>query len=421
MDAALPSRAIPRCPHFGVCGGCTLQDVPYAAQLAAKADRVRSLLSTAIGALPEPLVHASLEYAYRNRIRLTLRRNGGCLRAGYLGRTSIDAGPYEGMADERAKTADTTAFVPIAQCPIAAPLLWRAAESILAALDAADWLREGSGISPDQLELFTTADQTRLNATLFLRTAARELASEATRALTSLWNHVQQEIPELHGAGVSFLPPASKSRSRRLEVPRPGPSWGSPGLSYPLEITGVGSNSAQTYWVPRGAFFQVNRHLLPELAATELSAALETPTHALAWDLYAGVGLFARPLAASFVRVVAVEASDISSAALAQTKLRNLHAVHATTLDFLQHAVIQRERPDVILLDPPRTGAGPEVCALLARVAAPLIVYVSCAPERLAEDLRLLTAAGYGVSRLDLFDLFPQTSHIETVALLTRT
>ena len=172
-----------------------------------------------------------------------------------------------------------------------------------------------------------------------------------------------------------------------------------------------------TFWVPRGAFFQINRYLLPDL----LALAVANRTGALAWDLYAGVGLFSRALATQFTHVTAVEIAEPAVAALAATKLTNLRAVKATTLDFLRRAVTQRDRPDLIVLDPPRTGAGRDVCELLGRVAAPTIVYVSCSPETLPADLATLSAAGYTVAELHLFDLFPQTTHIETVAVLTRT
>jgi 23S rRNA (uracil1939-C5)-methyltransferase len=171
-----------------------------------------------------------------------------------------------------------------------------------------------------------------------------------------------------------------------------------------------------TYWVPRGAFFQINRFLLPEL----LSLVTNNRTGQLAFDLYAGVGLFSRALAAQFTHVTAVEIAEPAATALTATKPPNLHAVKATTLDFLRVAVTGRDRPDLIVLDPPRSGAGTEVCSLLARIAAPTLVYVSCSPETLPADLATLTASGYTLAEMHLFDLFPQTTHIETVAVLTR-
>jgi 23S rRNA (uracil1939-C5)-methyltransferase len=92
--------------------------------------------------------------------------------------------------------------------------------------------------------------------------------------------------------------------------------------------------------------------------------------------------------------------------------------VGETTLAFLRKAVVQRERPELIVLDPPRAGAGHEACELLARLAPREIVYVSCDPTTLARDLGVLLAAGFSVSELHMIDLFPQTYHLETVISL---
>jgi 23S rRNA (uracil1939-C5)-methyltransferase len=91
-----------------------------------------------------------------------------------------------------------------------------------------------------------------------------------------------------------------------------------------------------------------------------------------------------------------------------------------TALDFLEAAVVQRERPGLIVMDPPRAGVGVEVCALLGRIRAPELVYVSCDPVTLARDLRQLTGSGYRIAALHLVDMFPQTFHMETVVILRR-
>jgi 23S rRNA (uracil1939-C5)-methyltransferase len=441
-------RATPPCPHFGPCGGCQLQHLTYEAQLARKADHLRALLASSIPNAPELEVHASEPLGYRNRIRLSLAYVAGELRAGYLRSTqpnSLDdsvlyatgTGPDEpasagSLPATKGPSAKTT-FLPITQCPIAAPILWRAAEALLAHAAEPDgfWLRDPRH-TPDQLELFTDADESRLTFTLSLRTNSRTLPDRIVQAFAASCEHLRTQIPAISGAGLSLLPPASRSRSRKAEAARPGPVWGQPGLNYtiPLPTTGAETTSngehraqhAQTlaYWVPRTAFFQVNRFLLPELLGAVLPAANASASHSLAWDLYAGTGLFSRPLAQSFASVTAVEIAEPAATALASSRLPNLHAVKATTLDFLRGAILQRERPDLVLLDPPRTGAGQEVCELLGRVAPPTLLYVSCSPSHLSSDLKTLTAAGYNVQALHFFDLFPQTTHIETLAVLTR-
>jgi len=395
-----PQTSLPPCPHFGSCGGCQLQHLTYAAQLRNKATQLHALLEATGLALPELQLHPSPPLAYRNRIRLTLGEVDGQLRAGYL-------------------TNQQPTFLPITQCPIAAPILWRATESLLDLLNAdpALWLRNPR-ITPDQLELFATADEWCLQFTLYLRAAGRSLPQQFAAAFAALCESLLARIPQLTGAGISLLPTLSTQRSRRTEVPRPGPAWGSPGLNYtiaPLEPR-TPNFEPQTYWVPRTSFFQANRFLLPEL----LALVTHNYTGQSAFDLYAGVGLFSRALATRFTHVTAVEIAEPSFTALAATKLSNLCAVKATTLDFLRAAVLQRDRPSLIVLDPPRSGAGSEVCALLARIAAPTLIYVSCSPETLPADLVILVASGYTLAELHLFDLFPQTTHFETVAVLTR-
>ena len=441
-----PRTVKPSCRHFGPCGGCQLQNLTYSAQLASKADRLRALLSAANLALPELQIHSSPPLGYRNRIRLTLAEINGRLRAGYIG-TSVDD---DRGNDQPNSAAPGAHFLPIAECPIAAPILWRAAEALLGLINqrAAVWL-ERAPFTLDQLELFTTPEdapaELQLQISLYVRTSAKNLPARFSSALASLCESLRAEIPALAGAGIYLIPPRA-ARSRRLEQPRPGTIWGAPGLNYtvaaeialakekeaviltaarnprisslplPVPQPATRNQHPAIYWVPRGAFFQVNRFLLPKL----LTLVTRNRTGSLAWDLYAGVGLFTGSLAPHFTRVTAVEIAEPSFTALASAKLPNRRAVKASTLDFLRSAVLQRDRPDLVILDPPRTGAGPEICGLLGRVAAPTLIYVSCSPEVLPADLATLAAAGYAIAELHLLDLFPQTTHIETVAVLIR-
>ena len=425
LNPADPSdRATPACPHFGPCGGCQLQHLAYPAQLAQKAAHLGKLLAAAGLQLPELQLHASPPLAYRNRIRLTLAERARQVQAGYLTQPAAD------------NPQAAPSFLPITQCPIAAPLLWSAAQALLRLLNerAPLWI-ERAPFTLDQLELFTTADESQLQISLFVRTSAKHLPAKFDPAFADLCDALRAAVPALTGAGIALLPPRS-ARSRRAEVARPGPTWGSPGLNYTVASddvlltlsTAQGKNPrispspptvpqpATSFWVPRGAFFQVNRFLLPEL----VSVVAASHTGNLAWDLYAGVGLFTKALAPCFQRITAVEVAEPSFTALTSNKVSNRQAVKDTTLDFLSHAVTDRDRPDLIVLDPPRSGAGREVCELLGRIAAPTLVYVSCSPDTLPADLATLTAAGYTVAALHLFDLFPQTTHIETVAVLTR-
>lgn len=383
-------RIAPNCIHFGTCGGCHYQHAAYPAQLRIKEEIFRdTLVDAGLTGMPEIEVCFGDEWHYRNRIRLRVDEVDGELRVGY----------------NRHNATGGEAMVPVSMCPIAAPVLWQAASSLLgiAKADAAmrAWLAAAI-----ELELFTNADETALQLVVI----TRRLPSGS---FASFCEAVQGAIPQLTGAGVAILPNRPSPQGRRAEHARPGPQWGNTGLVYK-----VGDHS---HWVGRGGFFQVNRHLVSTLTRLAVGGR----AGALAWDLYAGVGLFSRRLAEQFQRVVAVEAAEpaatnLKTALASATNGKSHHAIAATTLDFLKAAVVQRERPDLIVMDPPRAGVGSESCALLARIRAPEVVYVSCDPVTLARDLKFLTQSGYKILRLHLVDMFPQTFHMETVAILRR-
>jgi 23S rRNA (uracil1939-C5)-methyltransferase len=375
--SASKDRVQPLCAHFGQCGGCHYQHAAYPAQVEIKVAILRETLERAgLPVLPAIRTHTGEPWAYRSRTRLRVAELDSVLKVGYNRRGSND-------------------FLAVHECPILAPLLWRTAEALLrvSAEDstAARWLRGAV-----EVELFTTGNEKKLQMTVFLR---KEQAG-----LSALCERMQALVPELASAYASLFPSAGPHR--RARSPRQLEGWGAEGLSYQV--------AGEDYWVGRGGFFQVNRFLVDELVrivTTERGGII-------AWDLYAGVGLFSRALAGIFQQVVAVEAaaSDLSRS----FRGRGKRAVEATTLEFLRSAVIQRERPELIVMDPPRAGVGAEVCALLARISAPEIVYVSCDPVTLGRDLKSLADAGYHLVDLHMVDMFPQTFHLETVAVLRK-
>jgi 23S rRNA (uracil1939-C5)-methyltransferase len=164
----------------------------------------------------------------------------------------------------------------------------------------------------------------------------------------------------------------------------------------------------------------VNRYLIDELVSVVTGDARGD----LALDLYAGVGLFSAALAQNFHHILGVEASQTSHADFVQNVPANVKAVGARTEDYLRSDYTKsrpvRKRPDLVVLDPPRTGAGKVVIRSLAELGAARIRYVSCDPATLARDIVPLLAAGYHIEEAHLFDLFPETFHIESVLLLAR-
>ena len=366
VAAAAPERVAAECRHFGACGGCAYQHANYAAQLAFKQAILRETLERGgVPALDEIRVLSAEPWRYRNRIRLGFDANGN---AGYRGRRSH-------------------AIVPISECPISAPLLVESAKG------CADLVRQHApALGATGLALFCNATETALLATLSTTNPARARFEEFARQFA-------ERIPALTGAELAL-------EARGAEPQRSVAQWGETSIAYRA--------AGFDYRVDHGAFFQVNRWLVDSL----VDCVAADHAGALAWDLFGGVGLFARRLASTFDRVIAVESAPAASAALAH----NLSGTNATPVKSESLAFLRRNasgpRPDLVVVDPPRTGLGPEVCALLTEIAPPAIVYVSCDPATLARDLRALLASGYKIQSITLADLFPQTFHLETVVLL---
>ncbi len=175
------------------------------------------------------------------------------------------------------------------------------------------------------------------------------------------------------------------------------------------------ATSFGTFRVGPRSFFQVNRFLIEQL----VDAALEDASGDTALDLYAGVGLFALPLARRFREVLAVEAGSSAARDLEFNAERAGAASVQTHRTRVEDFLAQHDRtPDFVLADPPRTGLGSAVVQDLERLAAPRITLVSCDPATLARDLAALTR--YKIRRLILIDLFPQTFHLETIVHLER-
>ena len=378
--AASPQRIAPACPHFGACGGCHYQHATYAAQLAFKHAVLRETLERGGVAAPVEIdVLAAEPWRYRNRIRL------GFDAAGNPG--------YRGVRSH--------AVIPIRECPIAAPLLLDAAK---AAAEVACQFAPAlllAGIS-----LFCDAAESALLASVFISSAAQSNPAKSRDRFDEFARAVRERIPVLKAAELVAEGGAN-------EQPRTIAQWGDASLTYRA--------AGFDFRVDHGAFFQVNRFLVDALVE-RVTAGRKGD---LAWDLFAGVGLFARRLTASFARVVAVESAPAATQALtANLKGTGGTAVRSTTLDFLRSARKSRRPnpalPELIVVDPPRIGLGPEITALLCEIAAPALVYVSCDPATLARDLRALTGAGYPIQSITLADLFPQTFHLETVVQLRR-
>ena len=193
-------------------------------------------------------------------------------------------------------------------------------------------------------------------------------------------------------------------------------SMNSPGIWDPTEISYAAAG--ETFRYSAGVFFQGNQFLIPQLIETALSGAEGRK----ALDLYCGVGLFALPMARKFERVIGVEehpgAVEFAAKNAELNGLSNVHFRAESVRRFLSN--FDARDVDFILLDPPRAGTEKETIQNLIRIGAPHISYVACDPGVLSRDLKRFVEAGYNITSITAIDLFPQTHHVETIAILHR-
>ncbi|GAC1634116.1 MAG: hypothetical protein NVS9B14_09790 [Candidatus Acidiferrum sp.] len=317
--------------------------------------------------------HAAAPYEYRNRAQWAVR--SAMPRAiGYF-------------------LPESSKIVPIDECPVLSPLLAGTFHTI-------QDLTRSNSLPGQVVEIEAFADSK--DEKLALNIAFHEFAE----APAKLIQFFREALPQLE----SLL--LLDQKKNRFELSGAGYLTHSAG-GFPFRVSHL-------------SFFQVNRFLIEDL----LAAVVSGKKGGLALDLYAGVGFFSLPLAKSFDRVISVDANQAAirdlranaeGAGLAITS-HNLH-----TEEFLKTFA---EKPDLIVIDPPRSGLGAAESKKVAELGAPEIVYLSCDPATLARDLALIlqtermsagakpNAAPYEISKIELFDLFPQTHHIETLVHL---
>ena len=381
------SKRIPSsCPYFGQCGGCHYQHATYEHQLEIKKNILHETLrrTAKIELGIEIQIHPSPPRNYRNRSRLQIQTKPA-FKLGYFRMASHE-------------------LLGIEECPISSPLINR----------GITWLwkngREGkvpSGVR--EVEFFANADDTQM----LVEIAASQ---ETRRAAVRAWaEEFQGGMPEIVGVAAHRDAPARDTRTQEKLV-----SIGADHLDYKTQKS--------AYRVSSGSFFQTNRHLTDEL----VRIVTQGQSGETLLDLYAGVGLFSSAMAGDFHHIVSVESSQTSTGDLSYNLPSNGIAVQATTEQYLsgtEKAGRSRKgevlphithKPNLAVVDPPRSGLGERVARMLATLGAPRVVYVSCDPVTLARDLVILLGAGYRIEQLHLIDLFPQTYHLESAVHLAR-
>ncbi|MDF9619716.1 23S rRNA (uracil(1939)-C(5))-methyltransferase RlmD [Pseudomonas entomophila] len=365
---ASPERREAPCRHYARCGGCNLQHLPHDGQLALKQRLLAEQLQRVAGVQPDewaaPL--CGPEFGYRRRARVAVRWD--------VKQRQLDVG-------FRAEASQD--IVAIDDCPVLVqPLqaIMRHLPTVLRSLSKPQAL--------GHVELFSgTAEAVLVRhvAALPAEDLAR-LEAFCREAGAQLW---------LQGEG------------------EPAPVDAAQKLGFALEPWGM-----ELAWRP-GDFVQVNAQV-NTLMIQQALAWLAPQAHERVLDLFCGLGNFALPLARQAREVVAVEGVQ----AMVERAEANAHGNNVHNARFFQADLSQplagagwvAEGFSAVLLDPPRDGAY-EVVQGIARLGAKRLVYVSCNPATLARDTQVLVGQGYRLKRAGILDMFPQTAHVEAMAL----
>jgi len=373
VQAAAPERVTPPCPHYGECGGCDLQHLELGAQRAHKVAVLREALRRAKVNAPPELEASDPNLpglAYRRRARFSVHRGrGGRLTLGF-------------------REAKGHRIVGLRQCPILVPALTEVPGQLQDALEGltlGPWLTHGDAVADEE----GTGGWCRL--------AFRGRRGEPVPPLEA------EDRDRLQGLAQSLNRPVLADLNGVLETfGDAAPEFREGGVTY-----------------APGAFLQANGAVNAALRTAVLTAA-GAPTGAPVLDAFAGAGNFAWALAEAGHEVLAVEADGRALQGLKQRAEAAGLNLKAQPLDLFSELPLKLGQFETVVLDPPRAGAD-HLCkgiAALRKGRRPKrIVYVSCAPPTLARDAATLQGAGYALRRAAVFDMFPQTHHVECLAV----
>ncbi|HWP92832.1 MAG TPA: 23S rRNA (uracil(1939)-C(5))-methyltransferase RlmD [Thermodesulfobacteriota bacterium] len=361
-----PERATPSCPVFDRCGGCQWQHINYPYQLKAKEDIFRETLER-IGGIKdvevEPIVPSSKEYGYRSRVTLSVEFQKGRYLLGYR----------EGRSRK---------LIEIEGCPIATKPIDEAIASLTRSLK--------SSLNKPHYPLKKI-----------------HIASDENAAYVTLASSLYHEPKKLHPLRKNLN---DYSSSENIGIAREEER------EFELTFSGL------TFYSVPSVFIQANKEVNEQIINTLVEyAGLEGRERVL--DLYCGIGNFSLHLAKIAKETIG---ADVSAKAIKLAKRSaELNSIKNVTFEaipsefLVEKSLNRKDKFDLVVLDPPREGAK-EVINGIIKLRPTKIIYVSCDPPTLARDLKMLKESGYRIIKIKLFDLFPQTYHIESLALLLK-
>ncbi len=376
--------APPLCPYFSECGSCQMLDKPYAAQLDTKTKIVR-----------ENLAHAGIKINVNSCIGIS---QFGCRNKTHLAFTEVNRHPAIGFFNDH-----THKVVPVKCCPMHGD--WFASLAAILTgwadtyrLDAyKPWFGKG---------LLRFAVARYIGDTLMLTV----VATDRVRHLDKLYAELIKKFPK-----VVLYQNINTARDSAVFSEHFAHIAGDKKLAG--ELLGV------KFLLSPNSFFQVNEAVAARIYTDVLEAVKETGAASVV-DAYSGIGVTSMLFAGAGSSVISIElepravedAKELARINRLYDKIKFICGDCEKVLPKLRGIA----GGSVFFVDPPRRGLGQDVCRTIIRFSPKNIIYLSCNPETLADDLRQFTGAGYTVNSVQPYDMFPNTNHVETVVLMSR-
>lgn len=398
-----PGEVAPSCPHFGVCGGCTYQNIPYDRQLCMKAEQVKEMMDRAVnggylweGICPSPVMHG-----YRNKMEFTF---GDEYKDGPMALGMHKKGSFHDIVSVSGCQIVDADYRKILECTLEA-----ARESGLPYYHRMRHtgffrhllVRKAVKTGEILIDLVTASGKDESNP--IPAAAAEEFLEYWAVRLSSL--ALDGKIAGILHTVNDNIADTVKDEGTRVLC----------GQDYFYEeLLGL------KFKITPFSFFQTNS-LGAEILYEKAREYIGDTKDKVVFDLYSGTGTIAQILAPVAKRVVGVEiVEEAVEAARENAQLNGLENCTFWAGDVLKVIDELGEAPDLIMLDPPRDGVHPKALEKIVDFGVDRLVYIACKPTSLARDLKILQERGYRVERIGCVDLFPSTYHVETVALLQR-
>lgn len=401
-----PGECEPACRHFGECGGCIWQTLSYEDQLRLKEQQVKELLDQAVKGESgsfffEGIKASPAPYGYRNKMEFSFgdEVKDGPLALGMHKKGSF----YDIVTVEDCRIADgdfgrilkeTLAFFREKQVPFYHKMQHNGYLRHLLVRRGAKTGELLAGLVTTDRPLFAGADR---------EASGQDLLTE--------WAERLQALP-LSGTLAGILHICNDSLADVVQSDRTEVLFGRD--HFYEELLGL------RFCISPFSFFQTNSLGAEVLYETVREYIGETKGQII-YDLYSGTGTIAQILAPVAEKVIGVEiVEEAVEAARENAALNGLSNCEFIAGDVLKVLDTVEEKPDLIVLDPPRDGIHPKALRKIIDYGVERMVYISCKPTSLARDLEQLQESGYRVERACCVDMFPWTGNIETVALLSR-